>query len=73
MIDLFGTVAVSLMAIFYALEDRSPRMILYFAGACVLSATYAVAIRSWPFAVVESLWAGVALRRFLRARSAART
>ena len=63
-VEVFGAVAVSLMAIFYALEDRSPRYTLYFAGACLASSAYAASIRSWPFAVVELLWAGVALRRF---------
>lgn len=54
------------MAIFYALEERSPYYTLLFAGACLASSAYAVRIDSWPFAVVELLWAGVALRRFLR-------
>lgn len=64
-VDLFGAVAVSLMALFYALEQRSPTYVLLFAGACLASSGYAVAIRSWPFATIEFLWAGIALRRWM--------
>lgn len=65
-VETFGAVAVSSMALFYALEERSPWFILLFVGACLASSGYAVMIRSWPFATVELLWAGVAVRRFVR-------
>lgn len=68
-IDLFGTAAVSAMALCYALEARAPVFVLLFAIACLASAAYALAIRSWPFAGVEVLWAGVAFRRWRAARS----
>ena len=69
MVEAFGALAVSLMALFYALEKRCPVFVLLFARACLASSGYAVAIRSWPFAVVELLWAGVALRRWVQTRS----
>jgi hypothetical protein len=48
----FGLVAVSLMLISYALEDRSARYILAFAGACAcralgLSAWLRLCGRAW--------------------------
>ena len=64
-VEIFGALAVSSMALFYALEDRSAWFILLFAGACLASSGYAALIRSWPFATVELLWAGVAVRRFI--------
>ncbi len=67
LVEVFGAVAVAAMALFYALEERSVWFILLFAAACLASSGYAVAIRSWPFATVELLWAGVALRRWIRA------
>lgn len=67
-VEWFGAVAVSLMALFYALEQRSPTFVLLFAGACLASSCYAFAIRSWPFAAVELLWAGIAVRRWIHAR-----
>ena len=66
-IEIFGAIAVSLMALFYALEKRSPVFILLFACACLASSGYAALIRSWPFAAVELLWAGVALHRWRQA------
>ncbi|MBL1240515.1 MAG: hypothetical protein COB13_001590 [OCS116 cluster bacterium] len=68
MIDLFGTLAVSLMAIFYLLEKRHHIYILLFSGACLASSSYAVAIESWPFAVIEFLWAGIAFWRWWQVR-----
>lgn len=68
-IELFGALAVSLMAGCYALEARSPVFTLLFACGCVASSAYAALIGSWPFATVEFLWAGVAVRRFLARKS----
>ena len=62
--ELFGAFAVSCMALFYALEPRGPIFTLLFAFACLASSAYAVVIASWPFAVVEFLWAGLAVRRW---------
>jgi hypothetical protein len=64
---LFGLFAVTLMLIFYALEDRSPWCILAFAAACGLGSVYGFLQGAWPFGLVEAIWAGVAVRRW-RAR-----
>lgn len=68
-LSLFGLLAVTLMLVFYALEDRSPAFILAFAGACVLASLYGFLQGAWPIGVVEAIWAGVALSRW-RARTA---
>jgi hypothetical protein len=67
----FGLVAVTLMLLTYALEARSHWYILAFAGACGLGSAYGFLQGAWPFGVVEAIWAGVALRRWLRARTPA--
>ena len=67
-IEAFGALAVSSMALFYALEPQGPVFVLLFALACLASSLYALAIRSWPFAVIELLWAGIALRRWSETR-----
>ncbi len=64
-LDVFGFAAVASMALCYALEARGPIFVLLFAAACLAASAYAVAIRSWPFAAVELLWAGVAQRRWI--------
>lgn len=68
MIDLYGTLSVSLMAIFYMLEKRNRHYIFLFAVACLMSSGYAILIESWPFAVVEFLWSGVAFLRWHHGR-----
>ena len=69
MIELYGTAAVGLMALSYALEDRAPAYVWMFAAACLAAASYAALIGSWPFAVIETLWAGLAARRAGRRRA----
>jgi hypothetical protein len=63
-LTMFGLVAVSAMLAFYALEDRSPRYVLGFAGACALGSAYGFLQGAWPFGAVEAIWACVAVRRW---------
>jgi hypothetical protein len=65
-LTLFGLAAVSLMLVFYTLEDRSPWFVLAFAGACALGSVYGFLQGVWPFGLVEAIWAGVAVRRWWR-------
>ncbi len=66
LLTLYGVFAVSAMMIFYALEDRGPRFVLAFAGACLLASVYGFLQGAWPFGVVEGVWALVAVRRWWR-------
>ena len=63
-LTIFGLLAVTVMLVFYALEDRSPLYILGFAGGCVLASVYGFLQGAWPFGVVEAIWALVAVRRW---------
>jgi hypothetical protein len=69
-LTLFGLVAVTLMLVTYTLEQRSHWYILAFAAACALGSAYGFLQGAWPFGVVEAIWAGVALRRWLQAAPA---
>jgi hypothetical protein len=71
MLTAFGIVAVAAMLVFYALEHRSPRFILAFAGACALASAYGFLQGAWPFGVVEAIWSLVALKRWWTMRSTA--
>ena len=62
--EYLGILAVTLMVLFYALEQRHPIYILLFAGACALAAGYAWLIQSYPFFVAEGIWAAIALYRW---------
>jgi hypothetical protein len=68
-LELYGLFAVTIMLVFYALEDRSPWYILAFAGACGLASIYGFLQGAWPFGVVELVWMGVALRRWIMRRA----
>jgi len=63
-LTLFGLFAVTAMLVLYALEERGPPYILGFAVACVLGSIYGFLQGAWPFGIVESIWALVALRRW---------
>ena len=71
-VEIYGAVAVSAMVLCYALEDRGAWWVLAFAGACLASSSYAMLIRSWPFAGVELVWAAIALRRWQSVTRASR-
>ena len=60
----FGLFAVTAMLVCYGLEDRSPRFVLAFAGACALGSIYGFLQGAWPFGVVEAIGAIVAVRRW---------
>lgn len=64
-LSLFGLFAVSAMLVCYALEVRSPWFTLAFAGACGLGSLYGFLQGAWPFGLVEAIWAGVALRKWM--------
>ena len=63
-LTVFGFLAVCMMLVFYALEDRSRWCVLGFAGACAMGSVYGFLIGAWPFGMVEAIWAVVALRRW---------
>lgn len=72
MLTAFGAVAVSAMMLSYWLEGRSAWFVLSFALACAASSAYGWLSGTWPFGVVEAIWAGVALRRWWARRQGAR-
>jgi hypothetical protein len=65
----FGVVVLTFMMLMYALEQRGPRFVLLFAVGCALSSAYGFLAGTWPFGVVELIWSGIAVRRYLRLRS----
>jgi hypothetical protein len=65
-LTLFGLFSVTAMLVCYAFEERSPRLVLGFAAACVLASIYGFLQGAWPFGIVEAIWAVVALRRWWR-------
>ncbi|HZC30035.1 MAG TPA: hypothetical protein VE261_00860 [Gaiellaceae bacterium] len=64
MLTAFGAAAVTLMMLMYALERRGSGFVLAFVGGCLLSSAYGFLAGTWPFGVVELIWAAVALNRY---------
>lgn len=64
-VTIYGVCAVSFMMLMYALERRGRRFIAGFALGCLLSSLYGFLAGAWPFGVVEIIWSGVALQRYL--------
>ena len=64
-VTLFGVCALTFMMTMYALEHRHRRFVAAFAVGCLLSSSYGFLIGAWPFGVVEAVWAGLAVRRYL--------
>jgi hypothetical protein len=73
MLTAFGASAVTFMMLMYALERRHNGFVLAFACGCLLSSAYGFLAGTWPFGVVEAIWAGIALRRYWVARSSSTT
>ncbi|UIJ44928.1 hypothetical protein LZK98_18045 [Sphingomonas cannabina] len=65
LLTLFGLAAVTAMLVCYALETRSPWWTLAFAVACLMGSAYGFLQGAWPFGLVELVWSGVALRKWL--------
>jgi hypothetical protein len=63
-LTIFGATAVTFMMVMYALERRHPRFVLAFACGCALSSAYGFLAGTWPFGVVEAIWALVAVNRY---------
>ncbi len=68
MLTAFGAAAAATMVTAYALESRGNGWILVFAAGCLGTAIYGVATEAWIFAVLETLWAGIAISRWTRTR-----
>jgi len=66
LLSFYGLVAVTAMVAFYALENRHHLFTLAFAGGCVLASIYGFLAGTWPFGVVEAIWAVIAAERWRR-------
>jgi hypothetical protein len=69
MLTAFGASAVGFMMLMYSLERRHPWFVLAFACGCALSSAYGFLAGTWPFGVVEAVWTGVAVQRFVNRRA----
>ncbi len=52
------------MMAMYVFERRHPWFVIAFACGCLLSSAYGFLAGTWPFGVIEAIWAAVAMRRY---------
>jgi hypothetical protein len=64
-VTIYGVCVVTFMMTMYALESRHRGFVFAFACGCVLSSSYGFLSGAWPFGVVELVWSGIALHRFM--------
>lgn len=64
----FGLFAVSGCLVCYALEKRSHWFILGFSVTCVMGSIYGFLAGTWPFGLVEAVWAVVSAHRWWHSR-----
>ncbi len=60
----FGVVALTAMMVFYWLEPRRIGYTFAFGVACLAASAYGWIAGTWPFGVVEMVWAAVAFARW---------
>jgi len=60
----FGLATVTGMMLCYALENRAPGFTLGFAFFCAGASVYGWLAGTWPFGIVEAVWAAIALARW---------
>ena len=63
-LSLFGLLAVSVMVVCYAMENRHSGFVLAFAASCLLASVYGFLQGAWPFGLVEAVWSVIAIRRW---------
>jgi hypothetical protein len=63
-LTVFGVTALTFMMLMYALERRGRGFIFAFGCGCLLSSAYGFLAGTWPFGVVEAIWAAIAFRRY---------
>ena len=67
-VTIYGVCTVTFVMAMYALERRGCQFILAFAVGCLLSSAYGFLSGAWPFGAVESIWFGIAIRRYQTSR-----
>lgn len=65
-LTVFGAGSVTLMMLFYALEQRNTIFTLLFSLSCFAASVYGWLAGTWPFGVVECIWGCVALWKWTR-------
>ncbi len=69
-LNAFGSSVLLLMMVFYLMESKSPKYTLLFGMMCIGSSAYGFMAGTWPFGVIEAVWALFAFNKFIKIISA---
>lgn len=67
-VNIFGSVVLLFMMIFYILESKSDSYTLAFGVACLGSSLYGWLAGTWPFGIIELAWGIFAFNKWNRTR-----
>ncbi len=67
-VNVYGSVVLIIMMIFYIYENRRPLFTFLFGVMCLGSSAYGFLAGTWPFGVIEIIWAAFSFRKYLSLR-----
>lgn len=63
-LNILGAIAVTVMMMAYIGEDKSSKYTFLFAISCIGASAYGWVSGTWPFGVIEAVWAAFAFRKW---------
>ncbi len=67
-VNIFGSVILIFMMLFYIMEQRSGSYTLAFGFACLGASLYGWMAGTWPFGIIEFVWGMFAFNRWAKAK-----
>lgn len=67
-LNIYGSIVVTAMMVFYAVEAKSAVFTLLFGLMCIGTSAYGFLAGTWPFGVIEAVWAIIAFRKYVKIR-----
>jgi hypothetical protein len=63
-LNIFGSVDLTVMLLFYIYENSRPVYSVLFGITCIGSSVYGFLSGTWPFGVIELVWAVFSVKKF---------
>lgn len=63
-LNVYGSVVLLLMMLFYVMENKAPVYTLLFGIMSIGTSSYGFLAGTWPFGVIEAVWAIFALNKY---------
>ncbi|MCL4444225.1 MAG: hypothetical protein M1468_03800 [Candidatus Thermoplasmatota archaeon] len=63
-LNVFGSIDLTVMLLFYIYENSRPIYSVLFGITCIGSSAYGFLSGTWPFGVIELVWAVFSIKKF---------